>query len=117
MRYLHDRLNDDVCMNIYKYVDTYKQYFSKEVLPIMMKIVRDNMIQKMWHIMYCSGKTTMEGLSNLKRFLMSDGFHIDSLKYHPDFHFIDTLYFNNEIMRHLIRTRPHPLVAPLLQNH
>ena len=115
MKYLHSKLNDDVCIHIYSYTDTYKQYFTDKVLPVMIKIVRDNMIQKMWHIMYRNGTT--EGLNNLKRFLLSDGFDFESLKYHPDFYFIDRLYFKHAIMNHLVKTRPLPLLPHLLQNH
>lgn len=117
MKYFHSKLNDDVCHHIYSYADTYKQYFTTNVLPILVKIVRDNMIQKMWHIMYRSGKNTREGFENLKLFLLSDGFDADSLKYHPDFYFIDRLYFNHAIMRHLVKTRPLPVLPHLLPNH
>ena len=117
MRFLHSKLNDDVCHLIYTYTDNYREYFRKEVLTVMVKIVRDNMIKKMWHIMYCSGRSTMEGMRNLKEYLKSDAFDLENLRYHPDFYFIDKLYFNHAIMKHLIKTRPLPLHFLPLPNH
>lgn len=105
MKFLHSKLNDDVCFHIYEYMDNYRQYFQGVVLPLMIKTVRDNMIQRMWHIMYCTGKTTTEGIRNLRRFLMSDGFDFELLKNDSDFIFVDGLYFNHEIMRHLLKKR------------
>lgn len=135
MKSLEHRLNADVCLLIYSFVDTYKQAFTR-VLDELKSTCHSRMIQKMWRLMYCSGKSITQGLRNLETYLLSDEFDFHSLKYNPDFYYIDRVYFQHSVMRRLMtnnpeilkyshplyaistpRTPPHGLPPPPPQNH
>lgn len=115
-KFLHSILNDDVCLHIFKYTDTFRQYFTEKVLPQIQEKVHERMVRRMWEIMYTTGRSITEGLRNLEKYLLSDDFDFERLKYNPDFYYIDSVYFQHAVMKRLwekpeIKRLSHPLYA------
>lgn len=99
-------LPDEIWTEVWTFHDTYRQDFSKKVLPDLLHTIKENVIsklEKLKHHILTFGPFNQEQVDMLYNYIMSDEINLNLLRYDPRFHFIDQVFFNHGVLKALWR--------------
>ena len=101
--YLLRGLPLDIKCHIQEFLD--RGYFRGTVLPMVLDLVRNRMIDTMWRIMYHPHQGGDERIRNLRTYIRQKSYDLELLLGDPDFVFKDRLYFNREIVHYFLMNK------------